>query len=175
MSEKSFNVLFLCTDNWARSIKAEAILNREGAGKFQAYSAGVEPKDSVHPEALRVLTNLDHDVSTLRPKAWEEFATPDAPSFDFIFTLCDDAAGETCPVLPGAALTAHWGIPDPAKVEGLHAEIAAAFDETYRMLHQRILAFAALPIVSLDRLALHEELRTIGRMAGATEMAQTDS
>ena len=173
MSDKIFNVLFLCTGNSARSIMAEAILNREGAGKFRAYSAGSYPKGSVHPEALRVLKTLNYDVSGLRSKSWDEFGGPDAPHFDFIFTLCDEAAGEACPVWPGHPMTAHWGIPDPSKVEAhLHAEIALAFDETYRMLHQRILIFIALPIASLDRLALHEQLKTIGRMEGGTEKAK---
>jgi protein-tyrosine-phosphatase len=170
MSDKVFNVLFVCTGNSARSIMAEAILNREGGGRFKAYSAGSSPKAEVHPETLRVLKNLKHEVSGLRPKSWDEFSGPDAPHFDFIFTLCDDAAGETCPVWPGHPMSAHWGVPDPAKAEITHhhAEIALAFDEAYRMLHQRILIFVALPLASLDHMALHDELHAIGRMGGAS-------
>ncbi len=170
MSDKVFNVLFLCTGNSARSIMAEAILNREGQGRFHAFSAGSYPKGAVHPEALRVLNNLGHDVSGLRSKSWDEFSGPNAPHFDFIFTLCDEAAGEACPVWPGHPMTAHWGIPDPSKAEETHhhAEIALAFDDAYRMLHQRILIFIALPIASLDHMALHDELHAIGRMEGAS-------
>jgi arsenate reductase len=167
MAEKSFNVLFLCTGNSARSILAEAILNREGKGAFRAYSAGSQPKGSVHPEALRLLKTLDYDVSGFRSKSWDEFAGAEAQHFDFIFTLCDEAAGEACPVWAGHPMTAHWGVPDPAKVDGSHAEVAAAFDEAYRMIHQRIMIFIALPIASLDRIALHEELKKIGQREGA--------
>ena len=172
MAEKVFNVLFLCTGNSARSIMAEAILNREGRGKFRAYSAGSQPKGAIHPEALRVLENLKHDLTGLRSKSWDEFAGADAPKFDFIFTLCDEAAAETCPVWPGHPASAHWGIADPSKAAGSHAEIAFAFDDTYRMLARRILAFAALPIDALDHIALHDELKAIGRLEGATEKAQ---
>jgi arsenate reductase len=167
MAEKTFNVLFLCTGNSARSILAEAILNREGKGSFRAYSGGSQPKGAVHPEALRLLKTLDYDVSDFRSKSWDEFAVADAPHFDFIFTLCDEAAGEACPVWAGHPMTAHWGVPDPAKVDGSHAEVAAAFDEAYRMIHQRIMIFIALPFASLDRMALHEELRKIGQREGA--------
>ena len=172
MAEKIFNVLFLCSGNSARSMMAEAILNKEGRGKFRAFSAGSSPKGAVHPEALRVLKNLSYDVSSLRSKSWDEYAGPNAPQFDFIFTLCDEAAAETCPVWPGHPASAHWGIPDPAKANGSHAEIAFAYDDAYRMLHQRILAFAALPIGALDHVALHDELKSIGSLEGATDKAR---
>ena len=172
MAERVFNVLFLCSGNAARSIMAEAILNKEGRGRFRAFSAGSNPKGTVHLEAIRVLTNLNYRVSGLRSKSWDEFAGPGAPHFDFIFTLCDEAAEETCPVWPGHPASAHWGIPDPSKAKGSHAEIAFAFDDAYRMLHQRILAFAALPIGSLDQVALHDELKSIGRLEGATDKAR---
>jgi arsenate reductase len=165
-----YNVLFLCTGNSARSIIAEAILNREGHGKFRAFSAGSQPKGSVNPNTLRLLQRLNHDTSTLRSKAWSEFAEPGATQLDFVFTVCDDAAGETCPVWPGQPMTAHWGIPDPAAATGSAAEIAAAFNDTYRMLSQRIGIFAALPIASLDRLTLQSRLRDIG-LAGAAARA----
>jgi protein-tyrosine-phosphatase len=167
-----FNVLFLCTGNTARSIMAEAILNREGKGQFRAYSAGSQPKGAINPHTIALLRALKYDVDGFRSKSWDTFAGPDAPHFDFIFTVCDDAAGEACPVWPGHPMTAHWGIPDPAAAVGTPAEIALAFDEAYRMLHRRILVFIALPHASLDRLALHEELKAIGRMAGATEQAK---
>lgn len=172
MAEKVFNVLFLCSGNSARSIMAEAILNKEGRGKFRAFSAGSSPKGAIHPEAIRVLTNLNYDVSKLHSKSWDDFATPGAPDFDFIFTLCDEAAAEACPVWPGHPASAHWGIPDPSRANGNHAEIAFAFDDAYRMLQRRILAFAALPIGSLDHVALHDELKSIGRLEGATAKAQ---
>jgi protein-tyrosine-phosphatase len=173
MAETVFNVLFLCTGNSARSIMAEAILNKEGRGKFRAYSAGSRPKGAIHPEAIRVLQNLNHDVTALRSKSWDEFAGPDAPHFDFIFTLCDEAAAESCPVWPGHPASAHWGIPDPSKASGSRAEIAFAFDDAYRMLQRRIVVFAALPIASLDHVALHDELKSIGRLEGATEAARS--
>ena len=140
-----FNVLFLCTGNSARSILAEAILNKVGAGKFHAFSAGSRPKGKVHPEALRLLESLHYDTRGLRSKAWTEFAAPGAPVLDFVFTVCDNAAGEACPVWPGQPMTAHWGIPDPAAVTGSPAEIALAFKDAYRMLERRIAVFAALP------------------------------
>jgi protein-tyrosine-phosphatase len=168
MTDRSFNVLFLCTGNSARSIMAEAISNKLGAGKFRAYSAGSQPKTQVHPEAVRLLRSLGHDISGLRSKSWREFADPGAPRLDFIFTVCDNAAGETCPVWPGRPMTAHWGVPDPAEARGSPAEIALAFKEAYRMLHQRIAAFSALSIRSLDQLGLRSRLEEIGRMEGAT-------
>jgi protein-tyrosine-phosphatase len=168
MSERSFDVLFLCTGNSARSIMAEAILNKIGAAKFRAYSAGSHPKGQVHPEAIRVLANLGHDTSALRSKSWTEFANRGAPSVDFVFTVCDKAAGEACPIWPGHPMTAHWGIPDPADATGSPTEIAVAFREAYGVLHRRIGAFAALPIRSLDQLSLQTKLKEIGRMADAT-------
>jgi protein-tyrosine-phosphatase len=168
VTDRPFNVLFLCTGNSARSIMAEAILNRLGAGKFRAYSAGSQPKGQVHAETIRLLQGLGYDISNFRSKSWHDFARPGAPSLDFVFTVCDNAAGETCPVWPGQPMTAHWGIPDPAQAKGNAAEIALAFKDAYRMLHQRIGIFAALPIGSLDRLSLQSELKDIGRMQGAT-------
>jgi arsenate reductase (thioredoxin) len=162
---RPYNVLILCTGNSARSIMAEAILNKLGKGKFAAYSAGSQPKGEVHPEARALLTHLGHDVSNLRSKSWEEFAKPGAPEMDFIFTVCDDAAGETCPVWPGHPATAHWGIPDPAALHASHAEIGAAFADAYHMLTNRVSVFVALPFESLDHLSLREELHKIGQMA----------
>jgi len=165
---KRFNVLFLCTGNSARSIMAEAILGKVGAGKFQAFSAGSQPKGRVHPKAIQLLQSLGFDTSRFRSKSWGEFARPGAPPLDFVFTVCDNAAGETCPVWPGQPMTAHWGIPDPAAVEGTDVEIALAFKDAFRMLSQRIGVFAALPIRSLDKLSLQAKLKAIGRMDGAT-------
>jgi arsenate reductase len=162
-----FNVLFLCTGNSARSIMAEAILNREGRRHFRAFSAGSHPRGSVHPYALALLRDLNYDVGGFRSKSWSEFARPDAPKLDFVFTVCDDAAAEACPLWPGQPMTAHWGIPDPAAATGNEAEIHLAFAETYRMLNNRISVFVSLPIASLDRLALQEQLDSIGRMKGA--------
>ena len=171
MTDRPFNVLFLCTGNSARSVMAEAILNKLGAGKFQAFSAGSQPKGRVHPETLKLLQSLDFDISRFRSKSWGEFAKPGAPPLDFVFTVCDNAAGETCPVWPGQPMTAHWGIPDPAEAKGNPAEIALAFKDAYRMLHQRIGIFTALPLRSLDHLSLQNKLREIGRMQGATAKA----
>ena len=166
--DRIYNVLFLCTGNSARSVLAEAILNKIGAGKFKAYSAGSHPKGEVHPNTLQLLRGMGYDTSRFRSKSWNEFAQAGAPALDFVFTVCDDAAGETCPFWPGQPMTAHWGIPDPAAATGAPAEIALAFNDAYRMLHRRIEAFAALPIRSLDALTLQGKLRDIGRMAGAT-------
>ncbi|WP_186399584.1 arsenate reductase ArsC [Stappia sp. P2PMeth1] len=163
MSDRVFNVLFLCTGNSARSILAEAILNREGMGRFKAFSAGSQPKGEVHPQALALLEKLNHGTGFARSKNWEEFAQPDAPVMDFVFTVCDNAAGEACPVWPGQPLTAHWGVPDPAAVEGLPSEIALAFADTYRMLANRISIFTSLPLASLDRMTLQSRLTDIGR------------
>lgn len=168
MADQPFNVLFLCTGNSARSIMAEAILNKLGAGKFHGYSAGSQPKGQVHPETVRLLQSLGYDTSGFRSKSWNEFARSGAPSLDFAFTVCDNAAGETCPVWPGQPMTAHWGIPDPAEAKGNSAEIALAFKDAYRMLHQRIGIFTALPFHSLDSVTLQGMLREIGRMQGAT-------
>jgi arsenate reductase len=171
MADRPFNVLFPCTGNSARSIMAEAILNKLGAGKFHAYSAGSQPKGQVHPETVRLLQGLGYDTLGFRSKSWSEFAKPGAPSLDFVFTVCDNAAGETCPVWPGQPMTAHWGIPDPAEAKGNTAEVALAFKDAYRMLHQRIGIFTALPLRSLDKLSLQNKLREIGRMQGAAAKA----
>jgi len=172
MTERVYTVLFLCTGNSARSIIGEAILNREGKGRFRAYSAGSHPKGAVNPNTLSLLDRLGYDVSGFRSKSWDEFAGPGAPEFDFVFTVCDDAAGEACPVFPGRPMTAHWGIPDPAAATGSPAEVALAFDEAYRMLFQRISVFTALPIAALDRLTLQNRLKAIGGMQGATAKAK---
>lgn len=156
------NVLFLCTGNSARSILAESILNAEGAGRFRAFSAGSQPQGEPNPHAIALLRNLDHDVSALRSKSWDEFAAPGAPQMDFIFTVCDNAAGETCPLWPGQPMSAHWGLPDPAAVTGSDAEIAAAFAQTYRMLLRRISVFVNLPLETLDSLSLKRDLDAIG-------------
>lgn len=168
MPDHPFNVLFLCTGNSARSVIAEAILNKIGAGTFRAYSAGSQPKGRVHPETIRLLQSFGYDTSQFRSKSWSEFAEPGAPVFDFVFTVCDSAAAESCPVWPGQPMTAHWGIPDPAEATGTPAEIALAFRDAYRLMNQRIGIFAALPLRSLDRLALSNKLKDIGRMEGAT-------
>jgi arsenate reductase (thioredoxin) len=172
MANRPFKVLFLCTSNSARSIIAEAILNRLGAGKFRAFSAGSQPQGQVNPHALQLLEGLDYDTSGFRSKSWDEFAEAGGPEFDFVFTVCDNAAAEACPVWPGQPMTAHWGIPDPAAATGTEAEIALAFKDAYRMLHQRIGLFVSLPIRSLDRLSLQHRLKEIGRMEGATRAAQ---
>lgn len=163
MSEKPFNVLFLCTGNSARSILSEAILNRVGQGRFKAFSAGSQPKGEVHPFALDLLRRLNHDTSFARSKSWEEFAVPGAPEMNFVFTVCDNAANESCPVWPGQPMTAHWGVPDPAAAEGSEAERHLAFADAYRMLNNRISIFTSLPMNTLDRLALQKRLDEIGR------------
>jgi arsenate reductase (thioredoxin) len=175
MAERPFNVLFLCTGNSARSIMAEAILNKLGRGKFRAYSAGSHPNGRVNPHTIRLLQSLDYDTSAFRSKSWNEFAKPGAPVLDFAFTVCDNAAGESCPVWPGQPMTAHWGVPDPAEAQGSAAEIALAFKDAYRMLHQRIGVFTALPIRSLDRLSLQQRLKDIGRMDDAAAKAKEPS
>src|SRR5262245_26166271 len=159
-----FNVLFLCTGNSARSIIAEAILNKVGVGKFRAFSAGSQPKGAVNPNTLQLLQRLGYDTAGFASKSWQVFAQPGAPNLDFVFTVCDDAAGETCPVWPGKPMTSHWGIPDPAAATGTPGEIAAAFNDAYRMLNQRIATFAALPVRELDTLTLRSKLQAIGRM-----------
>jgi arsenate reductase len=170
MVDKAYNVLFLCTGNSARSVLAEAILNKLGAGKFHAYSAGSQPKGQVHFETLRLLRSLGYDTTGYRSKSWVEFLKE--PKFDFVFTVCDNAAEEVCPVWPGQPLTAHWGIPDPAAATGNPAEIAFAFKEAYRQLHQRIGVFVALPLHSLDQLTIAHKLRDIGEMEGATRVPE---
>ena len=159
---KPYNVLFLCTGNSARSIIAEAILAREGVGKFNAYSAGSNPAGEVHPYARELLRNLNHDVSRFRSKNWDEFGAPGAPHLDFVFTVCDNAAQEVCPIWPGQPMSAHWGLPDPASVEGVEAVKRQAFTETYRMLNNRISIFVNLPLRTLDRSRLQSRLTDIG-------------
>ncbi|MGA7681261.1 MAG: arsenate reductase ArsC [Pseudolabrys sp.] len=173
MTERPFNTLFLCTGNSARSIIAEAILNKIGQGKFRAYSAGSHPKGQVNPNTIQLLHGLGYDTSGFRAKSWNEFAKPGAPALDFVFTVCDNAAGETCPVWPGQPMTAHWGVPDPAEARGSEAEIALAFKDAYRMLFQRIGIFTALPIRSLDKLSLQNRLREIGRVTDAVAKEPT--
>jgi protein-tyrosine-phosphatase len=163
MTDHVYNVLFLCTGNSARSILAECILNREGKGRFRAFSAGSHPKGQVHPFAIDLLKKLNHPIAGLRSKDWEEFAVAGAPAMDFVFTVCDNAANEVCPVWPGQPMTAHWGLPDPAAAEGTEAERHLAFADAYRMLLNRISIFISLPMHSLDRLALQKRLDEIGR------------
>jgi arsenate reductase len=172
MPERLFNVLFLCTGNSARSIIAEAILNKAVAGRFRAHSAGSQPKGRLNPHTISLLRGLGYDLAGFRSKSWQEFAKPGAPALDFVFTVCDDAAGETCPVWPGQPMTAHWGVPDPAEATGSAAEIAYAFNDIYRMLNQRIGIFTALPISSLDQLSLQRKLTEIGSMEGATSKVE---
>ena len=175
MSDRPLNVLFLCTHNSARSVIAEAILNKLGRGNFRAYSAGSQPSGKINPHALQVLAGLGYDVSGFRSKSWHEFTKPGAPVFDFVFTVCDNAAGEACPVWPGQPMTAHWGLPDPSLATGTDAEIAHAFNETHRMLAMRIGIFVALPLKKLAALSLQAQLRDIGRMEGATKRAKDQS
>jgi arsenate reductase (thioredoxin) len=163
MSDRPYNVLFLCTHNSARSVIAECIMNRIGRPNFRAYSAGSQPSGKVHPLALALLQRLNYDTSVLRSKSWEEFTAPDAPQLDFVFTVCDNAANEVCPVWPGQPMTAHWGVPDPSLATGTEAERAFALAETHRMLNQRISIFVSLPIRSLDSLSLKKRLDEIGR------------
>jgi arsenate reductase (thioredoxin) len=169
--DKPYNVLFLCTGNSARSILGEAILNEIGKRKFVGYSAGSQPKGAVHPHALALLKRLDFPTDNLRSKSWDEFAEKGAPRLDFIFTVCDNAANEVCPFWPGQPMTAHWGIPDPAAVEGTDAEIAAAFRDAFHILQRRIELFVDLPVKSLDRMSLQKRLDDIGRAAGQTHNA----
>lgn len=168
MSERIYNVLFLCTGNTARSILAESILRKEGRAHFRAFSAGSQPKGIVNPFAIKVLTSLGYPTDDLRSKSWQEFARPDAPVMDFVFTVCDNAAGESCPVWPGQPMTAHWGIEDPAEAVGTDIEKEAAFVAAFRFLKNRIVAFTSLPLSSIDRLSLGTKLRDIGRSEGAT-------
>ena len=161
--DRPFNTLFLCTGNSARSILAEAILRQLGAGRFVAYSAGSQPKGAVNPHAIALLKDLGYDTSTLRSKSWSEFVQAGAPKLDFVFTVCDNTASEVCPIWPGQPMTAHWGVPDPAAVDGSEAMRALAFDDTYRMLNQRISIFLNLPLASLSRLSLQRHLDEIGR------------
>ncbi len=168
MSERVYNVLFLCTGNTARSILAESILRQLGAGRFRAFSAGSQPKGSVNPFAIQTLQAEGFPTEDLRSKSWNEFASPDAPVMDFVFTVCDGAAGEACPFWPGQPMTAHWGIEDPAAVEGTDIQKQAAFFQAFKYLKNRISAFAALPLSSIDQLSLATRLREIGRTDGST-------
>jgi arsenate reductase len=163
MAERIYNVLFLCSGNSARSILAEAILNNRGQGRFKAFSAGSYPKGAVHPLALALLERQDLPTEGLRSKSWDEFARPGAPPLDFVFTVCDNAAGEVCPVWPGQPMTAHWGQSDPAAVEGTDLDKTSAFRDAFRMLERRIALFMALPISTLDRLALGNKVREVGK------------
>lgn len=158
-----YNVLFLCTQNSARSIMAEAILNREGRGRFRAYSAGSRPRGSINPHAASFLESLGYDLSRFRSKRWDEYAVAGAPEMDFIITVCDDAAGETCPVWPGRPANAHWSVPDPAKATGTPAEIQLAFDDAYGNLARRIELLMALPVEKLDHASLHHHIKEIGK------------
>jgi len=168
-NQRPLNVLFLCTGNSARSIIAESVLNRLGAGKFKAYSAGSKPQGHVHPYALDLLRKTHYDTSSLRSKSWEEFAKQGAPDLDFVFTVCDNAANEVCPVWPGQPMTAHWGLPDPDKVQGTDAERAFGFDDCFRMLNQRISIFVSLPFDKLSKLSLQKHLDDIGKVKADTE------
>jgi arsenate reductase len=171
VSDRTYNVLFLCTGNSARSVLAESILRKDGAGHFRSFSAGSTPKGAVHPLALRVLAEMEYPTDGMRSKSWLEFAEPDAPAMDFVFTVCNNAAGEACPIWPGRPMTAHWGIEDPAAVEGNEIEKLAAFTTAFRHLKNRIGAFVNLPLRSIDKLSLGTRLREIGRAEGATNPA----
>ena len=161
---RTLNVLFLCTGNSARSILAEAIMNRFGAGKFRAWSAGSQPRGAAHPYTLDLLKSLNYDTGFARSKSWEEFATPGAPEMDFVFTVCDNAANEVCPIWPGQPMSAHWGVPDPAEAEGNEAERRVAFLDAYRMLERRISIFVSLPLSTLERQKLQKRLDEIGKV-----------
>ena len=171
MSDRVFKVLFLCTGNTARSILAESILRKEGRGRFRSFSAGSQPKGQVNPYAIRVLERAEYPTEGLRSKNWSEFAAPDAPVMDFVFTVCDSAAAESCPVWPGQPMTAHWGIEDPAAVDGTDLEKEAAFVQALRYLKNRIVAFTNLPLSSIDKLSLGTRLREIGRGDGSTSQS----
>ncbi|MGR3634594.1 MAG: arsenate reductase ArsC [Shimia sp.] len=171
MADKTYNVLFLCTGNSARSLMAEAIIQREGLGRFKGFSAGSKPRSEPHPYTLELLKGLNHDTSFAQSKGWEEFAAPDAPQMDFVFTVCDQTAAEECPSWPGQPMSAHWGLPDPAAVEGTEAEKRFAFSEAYRMLRNRITIFGNLPVDGLDRVALKKDLDKIGRDNGEDLLA----
>jgi len=162
--DKVFDVLFLCTGNSARSVMAEVILNRAGQGKFRAFSAGSHPKGQIHPYTLDLLRRMNYEVGVLRSKSWNEFAGADAPKLDFVFTVCDNAAAETCPVWPGQPMTAHWGVPDPAGATGNEAQVRLAFADALRMLTNRINIFVSLPLKSLDQLTLQKRLESIGKI-----------
>jgi len=171
MTESAFNVLFLCTGNSARSIIAEGLLSQLGRGRFVGFSAGSHPRREVHPIALELLKRMKVPTECLRSKSWDEFAAAGAPPLDFVFTVCDNAAGEACPIWPGQPMTAHWGIADPAGVQGSEAEKWAAFRTAFRELDSRIKIFTSLPIRSLDRIKLQERLNAIGKSGAADEVA----
>lgn len=164
MPDRPYNVLFLCTGNSARSILAEALINHWGRGKFQGFSAGSHPRGSVHPIVLELLNRMQLPTAALRSKSWDEFAAPKGPALDFVFTVCDNAAGEVCPYWPGQPVTAHWGLPDPAAVEGFESDRWAAFRAAFKALDNRIRIFTSLPLVSLDRIKLQERLNAIGKI-----------
>jgi arsenate reductase len=168
MPDKIYNVLFLCTGNSARSILAESIMRKDGAGRFRSFSAGSHPKGAINPFAIKALKAENYPVDGMRSKSWLEFASPDAPALDFVFTVCDNAAGETCPVWPGQPMTAHWGIEDPAAVQGTGLEKEAAFAAAFRYLKNRISIFMNLPLRSIDSLSLGAKLREIGKLEGST-------
>jgi len=170
LTDRIYNVLFLCTGNSARSILAEAIMRKDGQGRFRSFSAGSQPKGGVNPLALKVLESLNYPIDGMRSKSWEEYAAPDAPVMDFVFTVCDSAAGESCPVWPGQPMTAHWGIEDPASVDGTDIEKEAAFVAAFRYLKNRIGVFTSLPLRSIDKLSLGTKLRELGRLEGATHL-----
>jgi arsenate reductase len=174
VSDRIYNVLFLCTGNTARSVLAEGILRKDGAGRFNAYSAGSQPKGVVNPFALKVLGDQGYPTDGFRSKNWDEFAVPGAPVMDFVFTVCDSAAGEACPLWPGQPMTAHWGIPDPAAVDGTDLEKEAAFVTAFKQMRNRITVFTALPLKSIDALSLNAKLKEIGRLEGSTD-ARTDA
>ena len=165
--KRPYSVLFLCTGNSARSILAEAILNKQGKGKFVAYSAGSDPKGAINPHTIALLTRLGYATEGLRSKSWDEFAQSGSPDLDFVFTVCDNAANEACPIWPGQPMTAHWGVPDPAAVSGDARAVERAFKETYQGLQRRIELFVNLPVKSLDRISLKKRIDEIGKLAGA--------
>ncbi|MEX0922105.1 MAG: arsenate reductase ArsC [Rhodovibrionaceae bacterium] len=167
MAEKTYNVLFLCTGNSARSVMAECVLNRLGNGRFQAYSAGSHPAGEINPYTLQLLKRFNFDTAALRSKSWDVFAAADAPKLDFVFTVCDNAAGEVCPIWPGQPMTAHWGFPDPAAFEGTPAETGVFFAEVFGQIQRRLEIFVSLPIASLDKLSLQRRLDEIGAKAPA--------
>lgn len=175
MTDRVYNVLFLCTGNTARSVLAEGILRKDGAGRFNAYSAGSQPKGVVNPYALKTLAEFGYPTDGFRSKSWDEFAAPDAPKMDFVFTVCDSAAGEACPIWPGQPMTAHWGIEDPAAVEGSDLEKQRAFNEAFRYMKNRISLLLAVPIARLDKLALKNRLQEIGESEGATYHHKTEA
>ena len=165
MTQRVYNVLFLCTGNSARSIMAEAILNTTAGDRFRAFSAGSQPGGQVNPFAIEILESLDYPIDTLRSKSWDEFALPGAPAMDFIITVCDNAAGEVCPIWPGQPISAHWGFEDPAAAQGSHEQIRTVFDKVFRQISNRIHVFTSLPITLLDKAAIQRELKQIGATA----------